>query len=76
MKRTRRRFNVEFKQEALRLVRERGVSVAQAAEEMEIHQNMLRTWLKAVGPINVQRLSVYRVSVQSGAGHSCRPLQR
>ncbi|MEO7998452.1 MAG: IS3 family transposase [Gemmatimonadaceae bacterium] len=48
MKRTRRRFNAEFKQEAVRLVRERGVSVAQAADEMEIHQNLLRTWLKAV----------------------------
>lgn len=48
MKRTRRRFTAEFKQEAVRLVRERGVSIAQAARELEIHDNLLRTWLHAV----------------------------
>lgn len=48
MKRTRRRFTAEFKQEAVRLVRDRGVSIAQAARELEIHENLLRTWLRAV----------------------------
>lgn len=32
--------------EAVRLVRERGVSVAQAARDLELHENMLRRWVK------------------------------
>ena len=35
-------FSREFKLEAVRLVRERGVSVAQAARDLDLHQNMLR----------------------------------
>ena len=46
--RTRRQFSAEFKQEAVRLVQERRVSVAQAARELDIHANMLRNWLRAV----------------------------
>src|SRR5213596_716454 len=38
----RRSFSREFKLEAVRLVRERGVSVAQAARDLDLHQNMLR----------------------------------
>lgn len=45
---SRRRFSAEFKQEAVRLVRERGVSVAQAARELAVHPNVLRAWLRAV----------------------------
>jgi len=48
MKRTRRRFTAEFKQEAVRLVRSRGVSIAQAARELNVHENVLRKWLHAV----------------------------
>jgi transposase len=35
-----------FKIAALRLIRERGVSVAQAARDLEIHENILRRWAK------------------------------
>jgi len=42
----RRRFSREFKIEAVRLVRERGVSVAQAARDLDIHENVLRKWVK------------------------------
>ncbi len=42
----RRRFEWAFKLEAVRLVRERGVSVAQAARDLDIHENMLRKWVK------------------------------
>jgi transposase len=34
----RRSFSREFKLEAVRLVRERGVSVAQAARDLDLHQ--------------------------------------
>ena len=30
----------------MRLVRERGVSVAQAARDLDVHENMLRKWVK------------------------------
>jgi transposase len=42
----RRVFAREFKVEAVRLIRERGVSVAQAARDLGIHENMLRRWAK------------------------------
>jgi len=42
----RRSFRREFKLEAVRLVRERGVSVAQSARDLELHPNMLRNWVR------------------------------
>ncbi len=39
---TRRIFTSEFKVEAVRLVSERGVSVAQAARDLDLHENVLR----------------------------------
>jgi transposase len=42
----RRSFSREFKLEAVRLVRERGVSVARAARDLDLHPNMLRKWVK------------------------------
>ena len=42
----RRSFSREFKLEAVRLVRERGVSVAQASRDLDLHENMLRKWIK------------------------------
>jgi transposase len=42
----RRRFDRAFKFEAVRLVRERGVSVAQAARDLDVHENVLRKWVK------------------------------
>ena len=42
----RRRFGTEFKTEAVRLFRERGVNVAQAARDLDVHENVLRKWVK------------------------------
>jgi len=42
----RRSFSREFKLEAVRLVRQRGVSVAQTARDLDLHQNMLRNWVR------------------------------
>ncbi len=36
----------EFKIEAVRLIRDRGVSVAQAARDLDVHENVLRKWVK------------------------------
>jgi len=43
----RRRFTREFKLEAVRLIKERGVSYVQAAEDLGVHQSQLRSWVKA-----------------------------
>ena len=42
----RRRFGREFKIEAVRLIKDRGVSVAQAARDLDVHDNVLRKWVK------------------------------
>ena|ERR1041384_8243355 len=44
--RTRRQFSREYKLEAVRLVTERGVSVAQAARDLDVHVNSLRKWIQ------------------------------
>jgi transposase len=45
----RRKFGREFKIEAVRLVRDRGVSAAQASRDLDIHVNVLRKWVKDFG---------------------------
>ena len=42
----RRKFSREFKLEAVKLVRERGVAVAQAARDLDLHENVLRKWVR------------------------------
>jgi transposase len=43
----RRKFTREFKVEAVKLIKDRGVSYVQAAEDLRVHQSVLRTWVKA-----------------------------
>src|SRR5712692_10298837 len=43
----RRKFTREFKLEAVRLIKDRGVSYVQAAQELGVHQSVLRNWVKA-----------------------------
>jgi len=45
----RRKFSREFKLEAVRLVKDRGVSVAQAARDLDLHENVLRKWVRELG---------------------------
>ena len=42
----RRKFSREFKLEAVRLVKERGVAVAQASRDLDLHENVLRKWMR------------------------------
>ena len=42
----RRQFTREFKLEAVRLVKERGVTAAQAARDLGVHENVLRKWVR------------------------------
>lgn len=43
----RRKFSREFKLEAVKMVRERGVSLQQAARDLDLHETVLRKWVNA-----------------------------
>ena len=43
---TRRRFSREYKQEAVALVTQRGVTMAQAARDLGLSVNVLRRWVQ------------------------------
>lgn len=45
----RRKFSREYKLEAVKLVREPGVTVAQAARDLDVHENVLRKWVREYG---------------------------
>ena len=51
----RRSFTREFKLEAVKLIKERGVSVVQAARDLDVHGNMLRKWVRDLRPIRSRR---------------------
>jgi len=42
----RRRFTREFKLAAVRLVSERGLGLREAAQDLDIHESVLRRWVK------------------------------
>src|SRR3954467_8094445 len=42
----RRKFTREFKLEAVRLIKDRGVSYVQAAQDLDVHVSQLRDWVK------------------------------
>jgi transposase-like protein len=44
----RRKFTREFRLEAVRLIKDRGVSYAQASHDLSVHQSQLRSWVKAL----------------------------
>ena len=44
MARVRRTYTREFKIEALKLISEKGYSVAEAARSLGLHENLLRSW--------------------------------
>ena len=48
MARTRRTYTPEFKAEAVKLVTEKGYSVAEAARSLGVHETLLRSWKQAL----------------------------
>src|SRR5439155_1724684 len=42
----RRKFTREFKLEAVRLIKQRGVSYVQASQDLSVHVSQLRDWVK------------------------------
>jgi len=45
----RRKFSREFKLDAVKLVRDRGVTMAQATRDLDVHVNVLRKWVSDHG---------------------------
>ena len=43
---TRRKFSREFKLEAVKMVKDRGVAARQVSRDLDINENMLRRWIK------------------------------
>ena len=64
----RRKFSREFKLEAVKLVRERGVSMAQAARDLDVHENVLRKWVREFGSDPGAGLSRPRADEARAAG--------
>jgi transposase len=50
----RRVYTREYKLEAIKLVKERGVSLLQAARDLGLHANTLRNWVKEYAADPVQ----------------------
>jgi transposase len=50
----RRKFSREFKLEAVKLVRDRGVTAAQASRDLGVHANVLRKWVRELETDPVQ----------------------
>src|SRR5271165_1327436 len=48
MAKSRRTYTREFKIEAVKLVTQQGLSVAEAARSLGIHENQLRSWKRAL----------------------------
>ncbi len=46
MAKQRRRFSPEFKLEAVKLVKQGGVKIIEAARDLGIHDTSLRRWIK------------------------------
>ena len=63
MARQRRTFTSEYKVEAVKLVTEKGLSVAEAARSLDIGETLLRSW----------KLAFQAQGRQAFPGHGCLP---
>ena len=66
----RRKFGREFKIEAVRLIKERGVAVAQASRDLDVHENVLRKWVKELSADPCSASNKVRIASQP----DCRDL--
>ena len=60
---TRRQFSQEFKIEPVNLGKNRGFSVVQTARDLDVHENVLRKWVRLLG--GVQGLTVGTGAIKS-----------
>ncbi len=50
----RRKFSRKFKLEAVKLVRDRGVTSAQASRDLGVHANVMRKWVREFEAVPAQ----------------------
>lgn len=50
----RRKFSREFKVETVRLIKEQGISYAQARRDLGVHESVLRRWVRQADEVGVQ----------------------
>ena len=48
MKKSRRKFTKEFKEESVKLITEQGYQISEAARNLGIHANLLARWKKEI----------------------------
>jgi transposase-like protein len=51
----RRKFTREFKLEAVRLIKDRGVSYAQAGQDLGVHQSQRRSTIGYLSPVEFEK---------------------
>jgi transposase len=73
MGKARRKFEPEFKSEAVRLVREQGRTVADVARSLGLHVNTLHTWVRE---LPVEASGRLRRSHRNAESESVRKLER
>ena len=57
-KRVRRTHSDEFRRNAVSMVEDQGYTTAQAARELGVNQNLLRTWRKKYGKASLESSSL------------------
>lgn len=67
-----RNYTLEFKQEAVKLVLEKGLSRSQVAQSLGMDDNTLRAWIKRYGPAQDEAGTVAPVALEE----QMRRLQR
>jgi len=50
----RRKFSREFKVETVRLIKEQGISYAQARRDLDVHESVLRRWVSQADKVGVR----------------------
>lgn len=73
MGKQRRRYESEFKAEAVRLVRQQGRAVAEVARNLGVSANTLHTWIKE---LPVDGSTAARRSHRNGSDEQVRRLER
>jgi transposase len=70
----RRAFTREFKLEAVRLIRDRGVSLAQASRDLGVHANVLCKWARDLEADPQQAFPGKGVIASAEHGYECREI--
>src|SRR5713101_6382713 len=83
----RRKFTREFKLEAVRLIKDRGVSYGQASQDLGLHPSQLRDWVKKFaddpqqafpghGQMKPEQLEIARLKRDQAQGRTRHPKKK